>query len=154
MLGILAIAIDEITGASKIIAAQMGSSFNVAFPGSLWVYSGGAIVWESFFRLVPIPVLLWLISTVALRGRGNAQTFWVLALLTSAIEPGITQGPWVLSQTNGAIGSGVFATYAVHSFVVNFAAAVSFGRYGLLAAVLVRLAYYLVWHVGYGLYTG
>ena len=148
--GVLAIAIEEGTGATKIIEAQMGQAFTVAFPGSLWVYSGGAIVWESFFRLVPVPVLLWLISTVALRGRGCPQTFWVLALLTSAIEPGITQGPSVLAQTNGAIGPGVFAAYAVHSYAFNFAAAVSFYRYGLLAPVLVRLAYYLVWHVGYG----
>ena len=84
----------------------------------------------------------------------GAQTFWVLALLTSAIEPGSSQGPSVLAQTKGALGPGVFATYAVHSYAVNFAAAVSFYRYGLLAAVLVRLAYYLVWHVGYGIYTG
>jgi hypothetical protein len=38
----------------------------------------------------------------------------------------------------------------VESFGHNFASAVLFRRYGLLAAILVRLAYYLVWHVGYG----
>jgi hypothetical protein len=85
-----------------------------------------------------------------LGGRGRTQTFWILAILSSAIEPGLTQGPAVLAQTGGAIGPAVFAAYAVHSYAFNFAAAVSFGRYGLLAAVLVRLVYYLIWHVGYG----
>jgi len=37
-----------------------------------------------------------------------------------------------------------------HSYAFNFAAAVSFRRFGLLAAVLVRLGNYLVWHVAYG----
>ena len=49
-----------------------------------------------------------------------------------------------------AISPSVLAAYAVHSYAFNFRAAVSFYRYGLLAPVLVRLAYYLVWHVGYG----
>jgi hypothetical protein len=62
----------------------------------------------------------------------------------------ILQGVPLLVLSEGAISAGVFAAYAVHSFTLNFTAAVSFRRYGLLAAVLVRLAYYLVWHVGYG----
>lgn len=65
-------------------------SFNALgpFPGPLLFYSGGAIIVEVFYRLLPIPLLLWLISNLALRGRGQKRTFWVLAVLTSLIEPG------------------------------------------------------------------
>ena len=38
----------------------------------------------------------------------------------------------------------------MHSYAFNFAAAVSFRHYGLLAPVLVRLGNYMVWHVLYG----
>ena len=38
--------------------------------------------------------------------------------------------------------------------LARFAASVSFCRYGHLAAVLVRLFDYLVWHVGYGFFVG
>jgi hypothetical protein len=148
--GVLAIAIEELTGATKILETKLGSAFTVGFPGSLWVYSGGAVKWEALFRLVPIPILLWLISGLALRGRGQQRTFWALALLTSSIEPFVLQGVPLLILSQGAITPPVFAAYAVHSFAFNLSAAVLFRRAGLLSPVLLRLVYYLIWHVGYG----
>ncbi|MDQ4099291.1 MAG: hypothetical protein M3121_02180 [Chloroflexota bacterium] len=149
VLGLLAIVMEEVTEATKILEAQLGEEFTVAFPGSLLVYSAGAIVWEMVFLLLPVPLLLWLISNVALKGRGQATTFWVLAAISSALEPAL-QGGQLLAESDGTLGPGVFIAYVAHAYVFNFAAAVSFRRYGLLAAVLVRLAYYLVWHIGYG----
>jgi hypothetical protein len=147
--GLLAILSEEITGATTILEAKLGESFTVGFPASLLVYSSGSIYWEAFFLLVPVPVLLWLISNVALGGRGQARTFWILAAISSAIEP-VLQGGALLAESEGAIGPWVFAAYVVHSYAFNLAAATCFRRYGLLAAVLVRLAYYLVWHILYG----
>ena len=121
----------------------------MAFPASLLVYSAGAIKWELLFLLFPVPLLLWLVSGVALRGRAQARTFWVLAALSAAVEP-LLQGVPLLVLSAGAIGPAAFAAYAVHGYAFNFAAAVSFRRAGLLAVVLVRLGDYLVWHVLYG----
>jgi hypothetical protein len=104
---------------------------------------------EALFLLIPVPVLLWLISTILLRGRGQVPAFWVLATLSSAAEP-LLQGTAMLAVAQGAIAPGVFAMYVVESFAHNFASAVLLRRYGLLAAILVRLAHYLVWHIGYG----
>ena len=56
----------------------------------------------------------------------------------------------LLLLSAGAIGPAAFAAYAVHGYAFNFTAAVGFRRAGLLAAVLVRLGDYLVWHVLYG----
>ena len=148
-LGLLAVASEEITGATKRLEAQLGEPFTVAFPGSLLVYSAGAIVWEMVFLLLPVPLLLWLLSGVALKGRGQAPAFWALAALAAAAEP-VLQGGALLGASGGALGPGVFAAYVVHAYAFNFTAAACFRRYGLLAAILVRLAYYLVWHVGYG----
>ena len=120
-------------------------SFNVPFPGSLLFYPGGAIVVEVICRLVAIPVLLWLISNVVLRGRAQSHVFWVLAVLTSLVEP-LDQNMFVFEA--GAFGLG--ATQSLSDFGHNFAQAVMFRRYGFLAAILTRVAMYLVWHVAYG----
>jgi hypothetical protein len=146
--GALAIVIEEATHSLRILEGILGPA-TVAFPASLLVYSAGAIKWELLFLLFPVPALLWLVSGVALRGRGQARTFWVLAALAAALEP-VVQGVPLLLVSAGAIGPAAFAAYAVHSYAFNFAAAVGFRRSGLLAAVLVRLGDYAVWHVGYG----
>lgn len=147
--GMLAIGIELYGGASKIIAAKLGGAFNVAFPGSLLVYSAGAITMEAIFLLIPLPLLLWLISGVVLRGRAQTQTFWALAVVSSAAEP-LLQGTSIVMLAEGAIPTPVVVMYAIESFAHNFASAYLFRRYGLLAAILVRLGHYMVWHVVFG----
>lgn len=149
--GILAIGIDHITGATSVLAAKMGSDFNVGFPGSLFVYTGGAIKLESVFRLIPIPIILWLTSSVLLKGRAQNKIFWILAVLTSAVEP-VIQGIPLMQLAGGEIGVLSFTAYAVHAYGFNFAAAVCFRSYGLLGAVFVRSGNYMIWHVGFGFY--
>src|ERR687886_1526620 len=147
--GLLAILIEEVTRSVHILEATFGPA-NVAFPASLLVSTAGAIKYELMFLLFIVPALLWLVSNVALRGRGQTQTFWGLAALSAAIEPGLIQGVPLFVMANGAISAAAFAAYLVHSYAFNVAAAVGFRRYGLLAPVLVRLGNYLVWHVVYG----
>jgi hypothetical protein len=132
-----AILIEEATRSLHILEAFFGPA-NVAFPASLLTSTAGAIKYELLYLLFIVPTLLWLVSNVALRGRGQTRTFWVLAALSAAIEPA-TQGIPLLILANGAIGPAAFAAYALHGYAFNFAAAVSFRRYGLLAPVLVRL---------------
>jgi hypothetical protein len=148
--GVLAVAIviEEATHSLRILEGILGPA-TVAFPASLLVYSAGAIKWELLFLLFPVPLLLWLVSGVVLRGRSQARTFWGLAALSAAAEP-LLQGVPLLLLSGGAIGPAAFAAYAAHGYAFNFAAAVGFRRAGLLAAVLVRLGDYLVWHVLYG----
>jgi hypothetical protein len=120
------------------------ATFNTPFPGSLLLYPGGAIIVEVIYRLLPIPLLLWLVSSVILRRRGQTQTFWVLAALTSLLEPA-TQDLSFLSY-----GIVPVAASFIPDFAFNFVQAVYFRRYGFLAAIVVRLGDYLVWHVIYG----
>jgi hypothetical protein len=149
--GIFAIVIDQITGATSVLAAKMGSDFNVGFPSSLFFYTGGAIKLESVFRIIPIPIILWLGSSVLLKGRAQNKIFWALAVLTSAVEP-VIQGIPLMQLAGSEIGVLSFAAYAVHAYAFNFAAAVCFRSYGLLGAILVRFGNYMIWHVGFGFY--
>jgi hypothetical protein len=147
--GLLAIAMELSTGTLRTLQLTTGRDVIVGFPGSLLVYSSGAISMELIFLLAPVPLLLWLISTVALRGRGQAPTFWALAVLSAAAEP-LLQGTAVVLSAGGTIAPPAIGLYAAHGFAFNFGAAVLFRRYGLLAPVLVRLGNYMVWHVLYG----
>jgi hypothetical protein len=144
--GLLQVSIEELTHWIEFVKQLTGASvFNTAFPGSLLVYPGGAVVVEVFYRLLPIPLLLWLISSLALRGRAQTQVFWSLALLTSLIEP-VTQTALFLQAGAIALGTGEFAL----QFAFNVAQAALFRRYGFLAAIVARWGMYLVWHVTYG----
>ena len=103
---------------------------------------------EVFYRLLPIPLLLWLISNVALRGRGQDQVFAALAALTSLIEP-VTQDLPALQRPELAVAASVVF---VIDYALNLVQAILFRRSGFLAAILMRVATYAVWHVAYGNY--
>ena len=146
--GVLTIAIEEVAHALRTLEGLLGPA-TFGFPGSLLAYSAGAVKWELLFLLFPVPALLWLVSGVALRGRGQTQTFWVLAALAAAVEPALALAT-LPPVAGGAIGPVAFAVLAGNGYAVNLAAAVAFRRGGLLAPILLRLGNYLVWHVGYG----
>jgi hypothetical protein len=149
LFGLLAIGIELYTGSLQSLQATMGTKITVGFPQSLVVYTSLAPFLELEYLVLPVSLLLWLVASVVLRGRGETAIFWVLALLTSAIEP-LLQGPDVIAAAGGSITGLGIALYAVHSFGFNLSAAALFRRYGLLAPILVRVGNYLVWHILFG----
>jgi hypothetical protein len=146
-LGLCSVVHEQLFHSTQWFIAEHGSSaFNAPWPGSPLFYTGGAIFVEVAFRLLPIPLLLWLISSVALRGRWQTPIFWVLAALTSLLEPS-TQD---LAELGSGIPMAMLWTLFAIDYVENFTQAAFFRKYGLVASVAVRLGMYLVWHVGYG----
>lgn len=142
--GILTLAADYFSGFSRLVAASLGvESIHIAFPASLYVYTAGAVVVESLYRLIPIPILYALIARVLLKGRGEAVVFWMLAALTSLIEP-LSQAPLA-----GKEPSLVWLVFGL-AFVFNMLEAGLLRRYGWLAPLLARLMFYGVWHVALG----
>lgn len=140
-LGVINLTIAAFTGSAQIMAeAAKVPSINVPFPESILFYSGGAIVVEAVYRLILITLPLWLIAIAILRKRGQAPVFWVLALLTSALEPA-----GLVSLLAGY--PYLMLVMAVVGYGVNLFEAWLFWRYGLLAPLVFRLAFYLVWHV-------
>lgn len=140
--GVLLLALDAGSNLTRLQRETMGvESTDIAFPGSLVVYTAAAVYLEVVFRLVFIPVLLWLLSTVLLRGRHQEPVFWGLAVLTSLIEP-VTQAPGT-----SIVAPVWFVCLLGTTFAANLAQAALFRRYGFLAAILMRVALYVVWHV-------
>jgi hypothetical protein len=85
---VVAVSHDLVTHYTQLLSVIHGQvRNNIDFPASLLIYPGGAVIVEVFYRLFAIPVLLWLISNVILKKRYQALVFWILAILTSFIEP-------------------------------------------------------------------
>lgn len=142
LLGSIFLATDLITGMSRLQEEHLNiQSTDVAFPASVFVYSAGAIFVEVVYRLLTIPLLLGLISIIVRSQSAREKVFWVLAFLTSLIEP----------MTNTA-ASQYLAPLAltfvlVQAFAANFLQAAFFRKYGFLAAILLRIAFYIPSHV-------
>jgi hypothetical protein len=138
------IVFDRLTGYSKFqLALHHATKINIDFPVSLLIYPGGAMIVEVVYRLFLMPVLLWLISSLLLKGQWQMQVFWVLAILTSCIEP-LTQDLEALQ-----LGAVMLGVVLLKGFGLNFLQAVLFRNYGFLAAILMRVAFYMIWHVLY-----
>ena len=141
--------LDRLAGLARIGAQALGAhAINVPFPASIAHYAFGSVIQECELRLVPIPILLWLISTVLLRGRGRLRVFWILAVLTSALEP-LGQG-----MTLAARAPMLALAVGGIEFAGNLVWAELFRRYGWLSPLLVRLAMELAWHVAWPLMGG
>jgi hypothetical protein len=134
------IAFDIVSGYSHIAAAQFGEGQQFTnVPSMFLIFTAAAPYVEVLYRLFPIPLLL-----LAARGRFREPTFWVLAVLTSLIEP-LTQDLWALRAGLPIL----FVLAAVQDFALNFTQAALLRRYGFVAAITVRVLYYLLWHVAY-----
>jgi hypothetical protein len=143
--GVLAVITDVITGWTMIIAAKHGlKSIHIDFPASLLIYPGGAIIVNVIYRIFPIPVLLWLICGKLLKDKGYNTIFWVLAILTSLLEPFNDLG---LKE----YGYGMMISLFAQDFALNFSEAYLFLKYGFLTPILMRIVFYLIWHVSWGL---
>lgn len=143
-LSVVFVVTDLLTHYNQLLAAYHGvPRANIDFPASLLIYPAGAVILEVFYRLFLVPLLLWLISTVLLKGRGQIQVFWALAIATSLIEP--------LTQTLSLIpfGAALFALVFLEIFAINMIQAALFRKYGFLAAIVMRVAFYVVWHMLY-----
>lgn len=141
--GATLVAFDMLTGYSRLAAAEHGIDRQYSDPLSmLLIFTAAPAYVEAVYRLFPIPLLL-LVSTVAFRGRWQEPTFWILAMATSLLEP-LSQTTWVLPAS-----APIFAFVFIHGFALNLSQAALFRRDGFVAAIVLRTAFYLLWHVAY-----
>src|SRR5688572_3739243 len=153
-IGTLASLLDLVTKGTQFIAENMGvSSFNTEYPLSLFIYTSGTVVIEAIFRLFLFPVLLWLISYVVFKRRWQEQTFWVLILIFSFLEPlGQLTGQMTpeVMENFGQFFVMMFLPMLLNNYPMGLAQAYLFRRYGFLASFMVRMGYYIIWHIVYG----
>jgi hypothetical protein len=114
------------------------------FPALIPYFLYGAGLSEILFRLFLMPLLVWLVSNLLLGGRAEEPASWGAAGLSSLIEPlsqvgamlslGIQSGPWIAL---------VFAVV----FSANLVQGRLFRAYGFGASLVMRLAFYMAWHI-------
>jgi hypothetical protein len=123
-------------------------AINVPFPISILFYVQGAIETEIVLHLIPIPLLLWLISSLILRNRWQEQVFWGVAIVLSLCEPlGMISA---ISQT-GLLEQSIIPMFMILvSYSMNLIGAYLFRKFGFLAPLTMRLSLYLAWHVVFG----
>jgi hypothetical protein len=140
-LGVAAVALDRACGISSAWAAVVKlPTIHAPFPSSVLIYSYAAITSEIFFHYFPLPFLVWFFSTLLFARRRQEETFWAMALVVSFWEP--------LTQTAGLRGHPrASATAFALAYAENFLGAYLFRRAGFLAPLVLRLAYYAVWHI-------
>lgn len=147
-LGIAAIATDQATRWTHWAAEAVHQpSIHIAWPASLIIYPGGAVIVEVVYRLFTIPLLMWGLGAIRPLRPHRRRLFWVLATVTALIEP---LGDLSMARH----GISVFLLVFGQDLVLNLGQAWTFRRAGFLAAILVRVWFYLVWHVAYGLLGG
>jgi hypothetical protein len=140
-LGVAALALDRAFGISSAWAAiEKMPTIHPPFPSSVLIYSYAAIAAEIFFHYFPLPFLVWFFSTLLFARRHQEETFWAMALVVSFWDP-LTQTARLKGYPRASA-----ATFSL-AYAENFAGAYLFRRAGFLAPLLLRLAYYAVWHI-------
>jgi hypothetical protein len=126
------------------------SPVHLKLPLSIPFYAYGAILLEIMLRLFAITFLVWLFSNVLLRGRWQTQVFWIAAIIAALYEP----LPFMRADLTVVSGLGVAIVllgWAIQPlFLANVITGWLFRKYGFLAALVMRLSFYLVWHIVYG----
>lgn len=145
-LGVVSIGLELLTGGISFVVQDLGlERFHAPLPGSILFYSAGSVILEVIFRLLPIPLVLWVALRAGLPERHRLALFWAVAVLTSVLEPwgqtavAIDAGRTDLALTQGALGFGY-----------NLIQAYWFLRAGFLASLSVRWGHYAIWHILYG----
>lgn len=120
---------------------------HLRLPWSIPFYAYGATLLEILLRLFAVTLLVWLISNLILRGKWQVQVFWVAAVIAALYEP-------LPQLTNAFNTGGVLAALGVivaaPLFAGNIVAAYLYRKYGFLAALTMRLSFYVLWHIIYG----
>lgn len=143
-LGTLAVRVDSQTHWADWVAQQLKiATIHIPFPASLPIYLGGAIIVEIVYQIFPIALLYFLISKVIMK-KDSPVVFWVLAVLTSLLEPAGSISLYKHSL--------VAAVLVVSHDAVNLSQAWFHKTAGFISALLVRVGYYLIWHILWGLW--
>jgi len=129
------------------------SDVHIAFPASILFYTYGAIFLEIFLRLFGLTLLTWMLaaSAGAVRlPRSDDIGFWIANVVVSLYEP----MPYIqeqLAKTPTRGDPGIWIHWAFEPlFLANLLTGYIYRRFGFLAAVVLRLSFYAIWHVAYG----
>lgn len=116
-------------------------NLNVAFPASLLFYPIIAYGVSVLVHLLPFTVA----TLFALR-LGRNIALWIGVAAIAAIEPGYQ----LLSGFAGGYPAWVAVFIFIHIYAINFVELVLLRRFDFVSMLALRLAYYAIWHIGWG----
>lgn len=123
----------------------LGSGRPVGLPVALALYPVMAFVAETVFHLMPLAMLIGVVGTR--RGRAaSVRPLWPFLIAVALIEPAYQSWPRVPLEAPVL----VLGFVAVHVLVFNLAQLWLFVRYGFVAMLAMRVAYYVWWHIAWG----
>jgi hypothetical protein len=134
------------------VLVDLASPVNVhlALPASIPFYLYGAIFLEIVLRLTGVSVLTWVLWHVAFRKRWRNTAFWIAAVLVALYEP-MNTIPAELARASRLAVPGILVGWAFRPlFLANVLTGYLYRRFGFLSAVVLRVAFYAVWHMLYG----
>jgi hypothetical protein len=136
-LGVAIIVADSVFG--------FGENINVAWPASLLFYPVMAFIAEVAFHLAPLA----LIVTVARRwtGRVPGRSGVLVPIAGVALFESIYQ---VLGSSSDGVSRWLLAYLGLHMTAFAIAGVTGLRRYGFGAMMWLRLTYYAIWHVAWG----
>jgi hypothetical protein len=127
------------------------SGDHLYYPASIPFYAFGAVFLEILLRLFGVTLITWLIGEVFLMGHLRNAAFWIANVVTSLYEPLPHVWEDVQRVEQPAMMPVTLVNWAFHPlFLSNLLTGYFYRRFGFLTAVLFRLSFYAVWHVGYG----
>jgi hypothetical protein len=126
-------------------------ALQIQFPTSLIAYPLGGIIEEILFRLVLTTLLVWLISTIILKGKFQQPVFWVIAFGIALLYAGLQIAAY--AQIAGPVGGLTALRFILLIGVYFLVAAFVYRRYGFVAVVMMRLGQYAIWHILWGFFV-
>lgn len=120
-------------------------NLNVPAPWSVLFYPAMAYVVETCFHAFPLALLLALWRKF-FEAPNRSRLVWIFIVIVSVIEP-------IFQLRAGLSGQSLLrldALVGIHVFAFNLLQLSIFRRYGFVAMLSLRLAYYLFWHIIWG----
>lgn len=137
LLGLVMILVDT--------QARLPADMNIPFPQSLLFYPAMGFLAQILFHVLPLTLLLFAL-TALFRNVEREKIAWACLLAVALLEP-VYQAMWSASNQ---LPSWAAAYVVLHVFLINLCELLIFKRYDFVSMYAFRLAYYLIWHIGWG----
>lgn len=119
---------------------------NAPFPGSLAFYPAIGFIVEILFHVLPLTLLVFLMTFI-FRSAARRTILWICIAAVCLLEPAYQL---VLFSSGGGYPVWVAVYLGLHLAVFNGLQLALFKRYDFMSMYAFRLAYYLIWHIGWG----
>ncbi|MBV7331533.1 hypothetical protein KFU94_25515 [Chloroflexi bacterium TSY] len=131
------------------LVQPMGYGLQTRFPDSVPIFALGGLLEEIQIHLFVLPLFIWIISNLALRGRRQTEIFWGVAIIGAVAYWGLQMfGLATMFPEKFTL------TLAVQFFVIIVGSitggAVLFRQGGFLSALIFRYGFYFMWHILWG----